>query len=826
MDKKKFFVDVILPLALPRSFTYAVPIGLVHDIDVGKRAIVQFGAKKIYTALIENIHHNEPENYKTKDIMAVLDHKPIVLQGQIDFWKWIASYYMCTPGEVFKAALPSGLKLESETKIIFNEDFDPAKNKISAKEAVILDALQDKQMMNISELIVKTNYKDVIAEIKKLIDKGAVIAEEKIRDKYKPKINKYVGLHKKFINDKALKSLFDELDKAPKQLKLLMTYLHLSGYEQGKEKKKVSKKELLKKADASAAVFDALLKKAVFNVYEQEVERIQNQYDETVKPFALSEQQADALQSIKEEYIEKNVVLLHGVTSSGKTEIYIHLIREQLDKGKQVLYLLPEIALTTQIISRLKNVFGNKVGVYHSKFSDAERVETWNRVLNNKDENAFQLIVGVRSSVFLPFINLGLVIVDEEHENTYKQFDPAPRYHARDTAIYLSKQQDAKVLLGTATPSVESFFNARLGKYGLVPLDNRFRDIKLPEIEIIDLKKAYKKRQVKSHFTTALLEKIDEALNNDEQVILFQNRRGFSPYVQCDTCGWIPQCKHCDVSLTYHKYINRVICHYCGYSTPVPSKCPACGCTGVKTKGFGTEKVEDEIKLLFPEAKVIRMDLDTTRTRKKYERIIYDFSEKKIDILIGTQMISKGLNFDHVHVAGILNADNMLNFPDFRAFERSFQLMTQVSGRAGRLKKQGVVLIQTMDPKHPVINNVVNYNYLAMFEKQIAERKKFKYPPFFRLIRITIKHKKREILDAAAVQLADKLKITLGWRVLGPQYPVVNRIQTWYIKNILVKLERDNTMHDRKQYIADAGKDVQNKDKFKSLQIQYDVDPY
>ncbi len=826
MDKKSFFVDVLLPLALPQSYTYALPPGLVNDIAVGKRVIVQFGARRYYTALVSCIHHKAPQHHQAKEVISVLDHSPIVADDQIKFWEWMAAYYMCTPGEVFKAALPSGLKLESETKIIYSEGFEDKNAKLSSKEMLTLDILKDNHMMRVSDLAGMVEFKDVLSVVKALIDKGAVVAEEKIRERYKPKTKKYIRLADGYKNETALKTLFDELGKAPKQLKLLMTYLHVTGYESNSEAKKVAREELIKKSEVSKGILDAMIKKKVFDVYEQEIGRIEVTRDKKETLFSLSKIQQKAFLAIKKKFTEKDVVLLHGVTSSGKTEIYIHLINEQIKKGKQVLYLLPEIALTTQIINRLKSVFGKIVGVYHSKFSDAERVETWNRVLNDKKKDTFQLIIGVRSSVFLPFKNLGLIIVDEEHENTYKQFDPAPRYHARDTAVYLAKQHGASVLLGTATPSVESYYNVQNGKYALVELNERFRDVQMPEMVVVDMKKAYKKRQVKAHFSTALIEKMEEALDNDEQVILFQNRRGFSPYVQCNTCGWIPQCKYCDVSLTYHKHINRVICHYCGYSIRVPGKCEACGSTGVQTKGFGTEKVEDEINLLFPEAKTIRMDMDTTRTRKKYEQIIYDFSDKKIDILIGTQMISKGLNFDHVHVAGILNADNMLNFPDFRAFERSFQLMTQVSGRAGRLKKRGIVLIQTHNPQHPVINNVLNYDYQKLFVTQLSERRQYKYPPYYRLIRLIIKHKKRAVLDDAASQLADKLKMSLGWRVLGPQYPVVNRIQNWYIKNILIKIEKDKTLHDKKEFIAQAGNLIQQHHKFKSLQIIYDVDPF
>lgn len=817
------FVDVILPLPLPQLFTYKIPLMLSQEVFPGKRAVVQFGKKKIYTAIIKQMHNNEPKEYETKEIISVLDKEPIVNQTQLKFWEWLAEYYSCTIGEVYKAALPSGLKLESETKVFYSPEFSDFSS-LSNKEELLITILKEKNVLSINEVNSLLKQANSLPVIKSLLDKNAIIVEEKLKDSYKPKYENYVKLGDEYDNEEKLKEVFDQLGRAPKQLNLLMTYLHLSSQLQDTPTLKILKSELLAKANASQSIFKGLQEKNIFSVYQEEVGRLENSTEAPSIAHELNDHQVKAFQQIKESFQEKDVTLLHGVTSSGKTEVYIHLIQEYIDKGKQVLYLLPEIALTAQIINRLKNVFGNKVGIYHSKFSDSERVEIWNNIISDK-EDRYQIILGVRSSVFLPFNNLGLIIIDEEHENTYKQFDPAPRYNARDAAIVLSKYHDARVLMGTATPAVESYFNAKIGKYALVELTQRYQNIKMPEILVADTKKAQKRRQMKSHFTPLLIENIEEALKNGEQIILFQNRRGFSPYVECTTCGWVPKCTQCDVSLTYHKHQNKLVCHYCGFVYNNHKVCQACASPTLQTKGFGTEKIEDEIAIFFPDIKVARMDLDTTRSRKSYERLISDFETKKVDILVGTQMVSKGLDFDNVSIVGVLNADNMLNFPDFRAFERSYQLMTQVSGRAGRKNKQGKVIIQTSTPDHPIVKDVIANNYGNMYLTQLSERKSFNYPPFVRLIKLTIKHKDKNITNAAAQQLANDLKKIFGKRVMGPEEPIINRIQNWYIKGIMLKVERKASVLRAKKILLSTIGNLKTNDNFKSAQVIVDVDP-
>ncbi|MCK4662314.1 MAG: primosomal protein N' [Bacteroidales bacterium] len=822
-NKNTLFADIILPLPIPKLYTYSIPSELEQKIKTGHRVIVQFGKKKLYSAIVCNIHNNKPEKYKTKKIISILDEKPIINNLQLKFWKWISEYYMCSLGEVYKAALPSGLKLESETKIIYNESFSEHKN-LNDTEYLIINILEKRNILTINEISSLIESSKSLSVIKNLINKNAVYVVEKIKDSYKPKLVKYVKLPDDFKNKKNLNTLLDKLQKAPKQFELLVTYLTLSEFLNNKTPKEVTKKELLERVKATDQTLNSLVKKNALIIYEKEVGRLKENIISLKKSSKLNDFQAKAYNKIKQDFINKDVTLLHGVTSSGKTEIYIKLINDIIATGKQVLYLLPEIALTTQIINRLKNIFGKKVGIYHSKFNDSERVEIWNKVLNN-DENSYKVILGVRSSIFLPFNNLGLIIIDEEHENTYKQFDPVPRYHARDCAIVLGKLHNAKILLGTATPSIESYYNSKNKKFGYVELTQRYKEIQLPEVIIADTKTAYRKKQMKSFFSPVLLENIETALKNKEQVILFQNRRGYSPYLECSVCGWIPECEHCNVSLTYHKYFNNLNCHYCGYTLNNPANCLACGSTSMETKGFGTEKIEDEIAIFFPEAKIARMDLDTTRSRYAYQRIISDFENNNVDILIGTQMISKGLDFDNVRIVGILNADNMLNYPDFRASERSFQLMLQVSGRAGRSEKRGKVIIQTSNPAHPIIHFVMNNDYISFYENQIKERKKFNYPPFNRLIKITIKHKNPETLNIASKQLANKLKPIFGKRLLGPQAPVINRIQNWYLKTILIKIEKDKSFSKAKTYLYKTSNELKHTKDYGNLQIVFDVDP-
>lgn len=818
----KRFVDVIVPLPIAGQYTYSLPVEMEERVQIGCRVVVPFGRKKFYTAIVTNMHYAAPEGYETKDIAEILDASPILLSGQLEFWQWLAEYYLCTLGDVYKAAIPSGMKLESETVIEYNSDFEAAEP-LPEKEQKILDLLSQNTEQTITQLEKMGDLKNILPTIKSLLDKEAIFVKEELKRNYKPRTEARVKLADADMDEARLHEVFNELARAPKQLALLMRYVELSGWvTKGSTLKEVTKKELLEKAGSSTAVLNGLIEKGIFAVYHQEIGRLDKGHAEIGEINPLNTAQQRAYEEILHNFREKNVCLLHGVTSSGKTEIYIHLIQDALKTGKQVLYLLPEIALTTQITERLKRVFGHRLGIYHSKFPDAERVEIWQKQLG---EEKYDVILGVRSSIFLPFQNLGLVIVDEEHENTYKQQDPAPRYHARSSAILLASMFKAKVLLGTATPSVESYFNATSGKYGLVELTERYKEIQLPQIDLVDIKELAHRKQMQGPFSPPLVKQIKEALERKEQVILFQNRRGFAPMIECHTCGWVPKCKNCDVSLTYHKGLNQLTCHYCGYTYQVPRSCPACGGVELMHRGFGTERIEDDIKLLFPEAKVARMDLDTTRTRTAYEKIIADFEQGKTDILIGTQMISKGLDFDHVSVVGILNADTMLNFPDFRSHERAFQLMAQVAGRAGRKNKQGLVILQTKSPNLPVIHQVMNNDYEQLYYDQLAERQMFRYPPYYRLIYVYLKHRKEDIVDLAADTMAAQLRSGLGDRVLGPDKPPVARIQTLFIKKIMVKVEQHASMAKVRDYLLAVQRAILQDERFRSLLVYYDVDP-
>jgi len=817
----KKFVDVMLPLPLANRYTYSLPDELSDKTKIGCRVIVPFGRKKFYTAIVVNIHYCPPQEYETKDIVELLDELPVLLPIQYKFWEWIASYYLCTPGDVYKAALPSGMKLESETIVELNSDF-VADTVLPEKEQRILDLLSEEPVQCITQLEKSSGIKNTLSTIKSLLDKEAIFIKEELKRNYKPKTETRVRLTETYTNEEKLRRLFDELARVPKQLALLMKYIEMSGFFGKGLLKEVNKKELLTRSGASPAVFNGLVKKHIFEIYHQEIGRLTQEQFVTNELHPLNPAQQEACEAILDTFKQKNVCLLHGVTSSGKTEIYIHLIQQAIRAGKQVLYLLPEIALTTQITERLKRVFGNRLGIYHSKFPDAERVEIWQKQLKKEP---YDLIIGVRSSIFLPFQNLGLIIVDEEHEGTYKQQDPAPRYHARNAAIVLASMYGAKTLLGTATPSVESYYNALQGKYGLVELTERYQDIQLPEIQVVDIQELIRKKIMKTPFSPQLLAEIRKALEQKEQVILFQNRRGFAPMIECKTCGWVPKCKNCDVSLTYHKGLNQLTCHYCGATYPVPHSCPACGGVELLNRGFGTEKIEDDILQLFPEAKVARMDLDTTRTRTAYERIIHDFQEGKTDILIGTQMVSKGLDFDHVSVVGILNADTMLNFPDFRSHERAFQLMAQVAGRAGRKNKRGLVILQTKSVDLPVIRQVVENDYSHLYTDQLQERRLFHYPPFHRLIYVYLKHRKEEVLNVAADTMAAQLRSGLGDRVLGPDKPPVARIQMLFIKKIVVKVEQSASMNKICDYLQAVQRALIEDARFHSLLVYYDVDP-
>ena len=819
----QLFADVILPLPLRDKFTYRVAPDFEPNIKVGVRVVVQFGPRKFFSALVYRLHDKEPDgDFELKEIDAILDKEPIVNQAQIIAWEWVADYYCCSLGEVFKAALPSALKLESQSNVSFNPHFEIDESLTGEEEALLL-MLQGRGQANIREINQFLGKKSSYATLKILLERNAILIEEKLKDSYKPKIISFVKLADGIATPAEIEKAFGEIKRAKKQTELLEFFLSETLY--SKElKTSIPKKELVEQSGISDSVLRILVSKGVLQIEDVEIGRLEMNHSEQPYLFELNEAQQQAILSLKKEFQTQRPVLLHGVTSSGKTEIYIKLIEEVLAKGMQVLYLVPEIGLTSQLIIRLKRAFGDRAGIYHSKFNDAERVEIWFNILQEK-KDSYQVVLGARSAVFLPFKKLGLIIVDEEHENSYKQFDPAPRYNARDLAVVLAQIHKCPVLLGTATPSFESYFNAKLNKYGLVELNERFKGIEMPEIVVADIRKATRQRQMKSLLTPELFEEVGSALSKKEQVILFQNRRGFAPYLQCSTCGWIPKCQNCDVSLTYHKYRSSLVCHYCGHTTGLPDSCGECHSGDIRTKGFGTEQIEEELGLLFPEAHVARMDLDTTRAKRSFEQLIYKFENRQIDILVGTQMVTKGLDFDHVRVVGILNADQLLNYPDFRSFERSFQLMAQVSGRAGRKNKRGKVVIQTSQATHEVLQEVVENNFVRLFNRQMMERKLFKYPPYFRLIKVVVKHKNRDRLDLGANQLAGILRKLFGMQVLGPEYPVVGRIQTWYQKEIWLKLDKNKQLGKSKQMLLDAIDQIKSLPNNTGLIIYADVDP-
>ena len=816
------YADVILPLALQGTFTYSVPAELLLKVKPGVRVVVSFGKRKLYAALVYRVHSVRPEGYQVKEIIQVIDASPLVLPEQLKLWEWIAEYYMCSLGEVMKAALPSGLKMESDTYVTSS---DVEKINLSDEELTITHLLGQKRKLTIQQLAENSGLKHPMSIIKSMLERKLLFISEELEADYQPKIENYLTLSPEYHDEKKLCELIDSLKRAPAQQRLILAIASQANKPNELQTARVLRKALLTKVDVSASALKTLIDKGIVMQEEVTTSRLDegNGNDTSRKPIQLESFQSNALAEIKNNLSINDVVLLYGITSSGKTEIYIHLIDEMVQNGKQVLYLLPEIALTAQIINRLRKVFGGKVGIYHSKFSDAERVEVYLKMVS---EDPYGIILGVRSSIFLPFKHLGLIIVDEEHENTFKQFNPAPRYQARDTAIVLAKQVGAKVILGTATPTVETFYNARNGKYGLVQIMERYSGLELPETMVIDTRAARKRKQMKSYFSDTLLNAIETALAQKEQVILFQNRRGYAPFIECADCGWVPHCEHCDVTLTYHKYTNQLTCHYCGYAIEQPGSCLACGSTNLQPKGFGTEKVEDDLALFFPEAVIERIDLDSTRSRSAYERIISGFEQGKIDILVGTQMITKGLDFDRVSLVGILNADNILNFPDFRAFERSFQLFTQVSGRAGRKGKRGLVIIQTAQPDHPVIKSVVDNNFISFWEWQLTERNRYRYPPFYRLIRITLRHKSKELLENAAESLAKTLKHSLGENVLGPEPPIIPRIQGLHITEILVKIKRDGTIPRIKDFIGHSILMLRQNKKTAPILVSVDVDPY
>lgn len=826
-ERETLFVDVILPLALPQTFTYRVPFDWNQHVKVGQRVIVEFGykGKKQYSAIVNNIHKHPPKQFEAKYLLSILDENPIIHQLQLDFWWWLSEYYMANIGDVMNVALPGGLRLASETKVLLHPDYQNVVDALTDEEYLVVEALEVRNVLDLSEISEILNLKNIQSKIKDLIEKKAVMVEEEIKQRFKPKMIDYVRLTGKASKEENLKQIFDDLERAPKQLEVLMNFIQLN-QRYSSNPKEVKKLKLQKLSNVSSGLINELVKKEIFDIYQVEAGRLSTGEVSQIRK-TLNDSQKTGLSQIKDHFEQKDVVLLHGVTSSGKTEVYIQLIEEAIQKGKQVLYLLPEIALTTQIVLRLQAIFGNKVGVFHSRFNENERVEVWNNVLkfNPGHFEDFQIILGARSALFLPFNQLGLVIVDEEHENTFKQYDPSPRYQARDAAIVLGKMQGAKVLLGSATPSVESYYNAAEGKYGLVSLNKRHGNIQLPEILVADIKEATRKMKMKSHFSPELLKMMEECLEADKQIILFQNRRGYSPILMCETCGNTPQCVNCDVSLTYHKFKKELNCHYCGYHIKLPQVCPSCGDNNLHIKGFGTEKIEEELAIYLPKAKIARMDLDTTRAKKAYHQLISAFQEKQIDILVGTQMVTKGLDFDDVGLVGVLNADNMLHFPDFRAFERSYQLMSQVSGRAGRKGDRGKVLIQSYNPEHQIIRQVIDSDFMGMYKNELIDRRNFHYPPFYRLIALTLRHRDKQKLHLAAHNLANNMRKKFGKRVLGPEEPGVARVRNFFHQNILLKLEKGASQKKAKAVLQQLILDFSSSSEYKSVRVGIDVDP-
>ncbi|HEY0272230.1 MAG TPA: primosomal protein N' [Chitinophaga sp.] len=809
------YADVILPLALPRIYTYSIPGTMEGQLQPGSRVAVPLGRQKKYAGIIRAVHAQAPA-YKTKPVLDLLDKEPVVYPAQLAFWAWLAEYYMCTEGEVLNAALPAHLKLSSESVLLLNDAYGDNFSDLDDDEYLIAEALQVRKELRIGEVQLILDKADVYSVIKKLIDKKVCLVYEELREVYREKKENYVVLQEAYSQDAALEALFGEMGRAPKQLELLLAYLHLV-----KTQGDVLQNELLKKSGASAAQLKGLVEKGVLRVEQRRVDRVPMGRQEIQLQLDLSPAQEKAWEELQQQMEQKAVTLLHGVTSSGKTQLYVRAIEKHLQQARQVLYLLPEIALTAQIIRRLQQHFGGKIGIYHSRFSNNERVEIWNKVKSGE----IQLVVGARSSLLLPFRNLGLVILDEEHDASFKQQDPAPRYHARDAAIYYASLFQAKVLLGSATPSLESYFNAQQGKFGLVTLGERFGGMQMPEIAIVDMKKETAEKTVDGNFSAVLKTAIRHSLEEKKQVILFQNRRGYAPFLLCTTCGWIPDCKHCDVSLTYHKHRDKLHCHYCGTQYPYIYTCAACGSQTLVPKSFGTEKIEDDLVQAFPEARIARMDMDAVRNKDSHNKLIQQLEKQEIDILVGTQMVVKGLDFEHVNLVGVLSADSLLSYPDFRVNERAFQLMEQVSGRAGRKHEKGKVLIQASNTQHPILQYVMAHDYRAMYAAELQERQRFGYPPYCRLLRITLKHKDQKVAEQAAQVLAGWIQPTPGVHLVGPAIPLVSRVRNYYLQEMLLKLPREaRVLADTKARLKDLFAQLTAEKKFRSVLIIPDVD--
>lgn len=813
------FINVILPIPLERHFTYSISAEEAVFLKPGMRVAVPFGKSKIYTGLVTTLHETPPEVYEAKEIHQVLDDRPIVTKIQLEHWQWIADYYMCTLGEVMRSALPSAFLLESETLVLRNSEAVVDELKLKDDEFLVFEALQHQAVLKVYEVAAIVDRKNVMPILHRLLEKNIIRLKEEVYEQYKPKLVCYVRLRTEFTSDIELESLLETLKRAPKQSQVVLSLFQLGG----NSKKPIAMTDLEKFSDSSRAVIKSLVDKGILEEYFIRKDRVNyEKTDDNSETKDLNEYQEIALSNISQSFEDKKVTLLKGVTSSGKTEVYVKLIDACIAKNRQVLYLLPEIALTTQLIARLQEYFGEKIAVYHSKYTVQERIEAWNNVLHRKQKA--QIIIGARSALFLPYQNLGLVLVDEEHESSFKQFDPAPRYHARDAAIVLGKLHGADILLGSATPSIESYYNVQLGKYGYAEINRRFGNVLMPDMELVDIKEAHRKRRMKGHFSERLLEEITESLAAGEQIILFQNRRGYAPVLECLTCGHAPQCPNCDVSLTYHQFRKQIRCHYCGHHAALPEACQACGSPDLDTKGFGTEQIEEEVKELFPEAKTGRMDLDTTRGKHAFEKIITAFEQQEMDILIGTQMLTKGLDFRNVSLVGVMNADALLNFPDYRAHERSFQLLTQVSGRAGRTKKRGKVIIQSYNPYHQILKQVTTSAYEGMYAEQLYEREQYKYPPINRIIKITFKHKNYNVLNEAADWFCNALKTNFGGTVLGPEYPPVSRIRNQYLKHLLIKIDKRESLANTKRNIKRIEKSFNAISMYRSVRVIYNVD--
>ncbi len=816
-----YFIDVVLPLSvsLNDTFTYQVSQSEYNFLQIGMRIAVPFGKNKIYTSLLLDKHKIKPLRYEPKEIFQILDNKPIVNAIQIEHWRWLANYYMCSLGEVFKSALPNGYILSGETMLQLSKN-NADETLLNDEEYLIWEALNQSSSLSLEEISKIVGKKSVFLTINSLVEKGIAILHEEVNEKYTPKLVSYIQLNEIYANNNnKLQDLLQELSRAKKQREALLLFYQLTA----KEKKPLEKSKLLENENVSLSVVKALIDKNIFIEYFIHQDRISFTKDNTLN-INLSNSQQIAYKEILHSYNKHQITLLHGVTASGKTEVYIKLIEEFLKQSKQILYLLPEIALTAQLVERLTAYFGNEVSVFHSKFSENERIEVWNNVLQNS--NKAKIVIGVRSALFLPFSNLGFIIVDEEHEQTYKQFDPSPRYNARDSAIILAQIHQAKVLLGSATPSIESYYNAQQNKYALVNLTQRYADAQLPKIEVVNLKDKYFRKKMNGHFSDVLIDNIEHTVAKNEQIILFQNRRGFSSFVECITCGHVPHCPHCAVSLTYYKSNNNMRCHYCGYAMAKPTHCHSCNSTNLSAKGFGTEQIEEELKNIFPNLRIARMDLDTTKGKYAYQKIIDKFKNQEIDVLIGTQMLAKGLDFNNVTLVGVLHADNLLNQPDFRAHERAFQLMVQVSGRAGRANKVGKVIIQAYDNENHIINDVITNNYNAFYNKQLLQRETFKYPPFYRLIRITVRHKDFEKTKESALWLGNVLKSQINVPVLGPEQPLVSKIRNQYLRTLLIKIPKTTNLSALKKNIEKMLKSFDAIAQYKSVKVTINVDVY